>query len=490
MDSQQITVLVWALAFLVDLSIRIAAIIVIPRDRKPSAAMAWLLAIFLIPFIGILFFLLLGSSKLPKKRREKQKEINAMIAAAACGPHVASERESWPQWLKPVTVMNQALGAVPLVGGNRATLNDDYDGSIAQMTAEIGAAERFVHVEFYIVAFDDTTRQFFAALEAAVRRGVVVRVLLDHVASVRTSVHKATLAELDRIGVKWSFMLPIMPLKGKYQRPDLRNHRKLVVVDGRTAFMGSQNLINRNYDSAKNIKRGLQWQELMTQLNGPVVTSVNAIFLSDWYSETDEVITTEPPSTDTVTVDTSPDALDCQVVPSGPGYDGENNLKLFLTLIHAAQKKIIITSPYFVPDEAMMYAITSSCERGLDVQLFVSEIGDQAGVWHAQRSYYSALIDAGVTIWQYPAPFILHAKHFSIDDDVAVIGSSNMDIRSFSLDLEVSLMVRGRSFVVAMREIEDRYRSISKQLTKQEWDRRPRGATVLDGLARLTSALQ
>ena len=126
------------------------------------------------------------------------------------------------------------------------------------------------------------------------------------------------------------------------------------------------------------------------------------------------------------------------MVPSGPGYDGENNLRQFLTLVTSAQKKVIITSPYFVPDEAMMYAITSACERGLDVQLFVSEIGDQGSVWHAQRSYYKPLLQAGVQIWLYPAPYILHSKHLSIDDDVAVIGSSNMDIRSFALNSEVT----------------------------------------------------
>jgi cardiolipin synthase len=177
------------------------------------------------------------------------------------------------------------------------------------------------------------------------------------------------------------------------------------------------------------------------------------------------------------------------VVPSGPGYDTENNLRLFLSLIYGATEKVILTSPYFVPDEAMVYAITSACQRGLEVQLFVSEIGDQFMVWHAQRSYYTALLEAGVRIFLYPAPFILHSKHFSIDDDVAVIGSSNMDIRSFSLNNEVSLMVRGESFVAGMREVEQGYRDAGRELTLEEWRREPAKATFLDGLMRLTSAL-
>jgi len=490
MDSWDVSTLVIMLAIAVDLAIRVAALIVIPRGRKPSSAMAWLLAIFLIPFVGILFFLLIGSPYLPRDRREKQKTIDDLITTATYGVRFEAERSEWPAWLEPVTVLNRAVGAIPIVGGNEAHLVDDYEDSLAAMAADIDTAESFVHVEFYIVAFDATTVGFFASLENAVRRGVSVRVLLDHIACVRAAGHRRTFAELDRIGVTWSFMLPVQPLKGRWQRPDLRNHRKLVVVDGRVAWMGSQNLISRDYNAKKNIARGLKWQELMTRVTGPVVTGVNAIFIGDWYCETDEFVVHENVPAAEVARSTSPDALDCQVVPSGPGFGQENNLRLFLALVHSAQKRIIITSPYFVPDEAMIYAITSGAQRGLDVQLFVSEIGDQAGVFHAQRSYYSALLEAGVHIWMYPAPFILHAKHLSIDDDVAVIGSSNMDIRSFALDLEVSLLVRGEEFVAEMRAVEADYRRLGRELTAEEWSREPRGATFLDGLARLTSALQ
>jgi cardiolipin synthase len=226
-------------------------------------------------------------------------------------------------------------------------------------------------------------------------------------------------------------------------------------------------------------------------VTGPAVTAINAVFLSDWYAETDELLleTENVPATE-VPASTAPDALVCQVVPSGPAYEGENNLRQFLALVHSAQEKVIITSPYFVPDEAMMYAITSASHRGLDVQLFVSEIGDQGSVWHAQRSYYGGLLRSGVRIFLYPGPYILHAKHMSIDDDVAVIGSSNMDIRSFNLNFEMMLLVRGPSFVAEMREVEAGYRAIGRELTLEEWEREPASATFLDGIARLTSALQ
>jgi cardiolipin synthase len=484
-------VTIWGVIALgIDLCVKIAALIYIPRNRKPSSAMAWLLAIFLIPYAGLLFFFLVGSSKLPKKRRLKQRRVNEIIAAAAEGAEVEPHDRTWPTWFTTVVELNERLGSVPVTGGNSATLIGDYNESFTLMAEDIDRAQRFVHVEFYIVALDDSTRLLFAALEDAVTRGVRVRVLLDHIASIRTATHKQTFAELDRIGVDWRFMLPVQPLKGKYQRPDLRNHRKLVVVDDRVAYMGSQNLIDRSYNSKKNLKRGLKWQDLMTRLTGPVVGGVNAIFLTDWFCETDEILTEEFVLPREIPQQQGSKVLECQVVPSGPGFDEENNLRLFLALLYSAQERISITSPYFVPDEAMMYAITSARQRGLEVELFVSEIGDQGPVFHAQRSYYRPLLEVGVRIWLYPAPFILHAKHFSIDEDVAVIGSSNMDIRSFNLDLEVSLMVRGGSFVAALRGVQDDYRSLSRELTLAEWNTEPRRSTFLDGLARLTSALQ
>jgi cardiolipin synthase len=177
-------------------------------------------------------------------------------------------------------------------------------------------------------------------------------------------------------------------------------------------------------------------------------------------------------------------------VPSGPGFDGENNLRLFNSLVYAAQQKVIITSPYFVPDDSMLYAVTTAAQSGLEVEIFVSEIGDQILAFHAQRSYYEALLRAGVKIWLYAGPTILHAKHLTIDDQISVIGSSNVDMRSFSLDLEISVMVRGAEFLSQLRAIEDANRAMSRELTLEEWLARPLRVRVLDNLARLTAAVQ
>lgn len=475
------------LVFAFDITIRVAAIIIIPRNRRPTAAMAWLLAIYFIPFVGVLLFLLIGNPRLPRKRRKKQAQINEYIRETSEHLDFGSLRPNAPPAYTSLVTLNRNLGAMPLAGDNDAHLISDYQESLDAMAAAIREAEQYVHVEFYILQADASTDDFFRALEEVCARGIPVRVLLDHWANRGKPFYKRTLKRLTEMGAQWRLMLPVQPLKGKYQRPDLRNHRKLLVVDGSVAFMGSQNVTDSTYNLKKNIKRGLHWVDLMARLQGPAVASVNAVFLSDWYSETDEVLTNE---LDLFDIAGGPGDLDCQVVPSGPGFDAENNLRLFLGLVYYAQRKAIIVSPYFVPDEALLLAITTACHRGVQVELFVSEEGDQAMVYHAQRSYYEVLLRAGVKIWMYRKPYILHSKSMTIDDELAIIGSSNMDMRSFGLNMEISLFVRGEEFVQELRGVEEMYRGLSRQLTLEEWEKQPLRSTVLDNLARLTSALQ
>jgi cardiolipin synthase len=465
----------WAvlIAALVDLIIRVTAVIVVPRRRRPTAAMAWLLAIYFIPWIGVLLFLMIGSPRLPRARRRKQDEINAYIRDATQHQELGG--------------LNRNLGALPLTGGNAARLYPGYEDSIAAMAEAVRGATSYVHVEFYILQADAATEVFFQALEEVAARGVIVRVLLDHWANRSKPYYRQTRQRLDAMGAAWHLMLPVQPLKGKYQRPDLRNHRKLLVVDGRVAFTGSQNLTDSTYNLPVNIRRGLHWVDLMVRVEGPVVAGVNAVFLGDWYSETDEVLTDQ---FGPVGGGDRPGTLEAQIVPSGPGFEFQNNLKLFMGLLYGAQERIIIVSPYFIPDEGLLVAITTACQRGLRVELFVSEEGDQAMVYHAQRSYYEDLLRAGVRIWMYQRPLILHSKSMTIDHDVAIIGSSNMDMRSFGLNQEISMLVRGEEFVTQLRAVEDDYRAASRELTLEEWLRQPLRSTVLDNLARLTSALQ
>lgn len=478
------TVPVWATVgfFVVDMVIRLVALGAVPHNRRPSAAWGWLLVIFFFPILGGLVYLLLGRADLPERRKEKQREAARLVDPHGPGTD-AEETGKVPQWLPETVRLNEHNGAFPLVGGNRVEILDDYNGTLQQIAEQIRAAQSYVHFQFYIVAADDTTEPVIAALEAAHRRGVTVRVLIDHLGSVGYPGYKQVVRRLDAAGVPWRRMLPVRPWRGQYQRPDLRNHRKIVVVDGAVAFTGSQNVIDASYNKKKNKRKGLQWIGLMVRLQGPVVGHLDALFATDWYCETDEMVlerASEP----------KPGEVVCQVVPSGPGLDQENNLQLFNHIFATAKERITICTPYFVPDESMYNTLRTAVGRGVDVCLYLGATSNHVLTHHAQRSFYEPLARDGIRIFLYPAPYVLHAKFVLVDDEVAVVGSSNMDIRSFVLDHEINLMVVGEDFVARMDEIVEGYREKSQELKLEEWLARPWHQKYFDNTARLTSALQ
>ncbi len=351
-----------------------------------------------------------------------------------------------------------------------------------------------MHVQFYISAWDEMTAPFFESLAAAAERGVDVRFLFDHLGSRGIPGYKDFVAQAggdpDPSGRRCS---PIRPLKGDFRRPDLRNHRKILVVDGRVGFAGSQNLTEPGYNKPKNHKLGREWVELMTRVEGPVVRQLNLVFVTDWYSETRENLrsTLEPGAGGRAAPGAAVGGVGAQVVPSGPGFATENNLRLFNSMLYAAERRLSLTSPYFVPDESLLYAVTTAAQRGVDVELFVSATADQFMVHHAQRSYYDALLTAGVRIWLYPEPYVLHAKHFTVDDSLAVIGSSNMDMRSFALNYEVVLMLTGTERRRAARRGPGHLPEHVDRADPRRVARAARwGAKYVDNVMRLTAALQ
>ncbi|MFI5085505.1 MAG: cardiolipin synthase [Actinomycetales bacterium] len=478
---------VTVLSSLADLVIRVVMLGVIPGNRRPTTAMAWLLCIFFLPLPGLALFLLFGNFRLSRRRREYQAEVNHKVAVSTKAIADAVPRYDGPEWVNSVIGMNRRLGSFPSLDGNAVELFEDYQGSLDAMAAAVGEAKDYVNAEFYIMSADPATEGLFRELEAAADRGVRVRVLYDHLGSLRIKGYRKLKKRLSAAGVQWRPMLPMQPFRGMWRRPDLRNHRKILVVDGRVAFTGSQNVIEPGYRKPHNHKIGRRWVELMVRLEGPIVGTLNIMFATDWSSETEESLAGQLASHHW---ESPKDGTMCQVVPSGPGFTTENNLRLFNTLLYSAQHKITISSPYFVPDDSLLYAITTAAQRGVEVELFVSKKGDQFLVDHAQRSYYDALLTAGVRIFLYEAPLVLHAKHFTVDDDVSVVGSSNMDMRSFSLNLEVSVMFLGPDMVQRLAKVQDHYREKSTELLLEEWQNRPILARYVDNVARLTATLQ
>ena len=463
---------------------------IVPTNRKPSSATAWLLLVFLLPYLGVLLFLLLGSPKLSRRRRVEQRTMDDLIRKAVVEARMRPEQASLldPPILsryEPFVKLNTNLSDLPALGGNAVELLPDYQSVFERIARDIDGAQRYVHVEYFALSRDEETEGVFAAMERAQQRGVKVRVLMDHLGSRKYPNFKTTRERLSAAGIENHLLLPLHFLGSSYTRPDLRNHRKIVVIDGKIGFTGSQNLIKRNYFR----KDTIYYNELVARVSGPVVAELEAAFATDWYSESGVLLDSRSAPETTLEVVPAGNVL-CQVLPSGSGFENENNLKLFTSLIHAARHTLVITNPYFVPDDALMTAITSAAQRGVDVSLLNSEVSDQFLVSHAERSYYEGLLKAGVKVYQYNAPILLHSKHISIDDDIAVIGSSNLDIRSFQLNLEVTLMCYDPQVVANLRQIEADYLCKSKPVKLDQWEARPSSEKLFENISRLTAALQ
>ncbi len=468
----------------------IVLLFLVPRNRKPSSATAWLLLMYVIPFLGIIIFFLIGSPKLPKRRRAMQSTMNDTITQAVAEAQSHDEFDSLleppiPPRYEPFVKLNTHLGGLPAFAGNSVELLPDYLANLECIAQEIDRAQRFVHVEYFTLSRDEETQSVFAAMERAHRRGVKVRVLLDHQGSRTYPEFKKMRKWFTEVGIEYHLILPLHFFGSKYTRFDLRNHRKILVIDGQVGFTGSQNMIKRNYFR----KDALYYDELVAKVTGPIAAQLEAAFRTDWYSETGVLLNNNTAPETTLLPLAAGDIL-CQVLPSGSAFENENNLKLFTSLIHTAQKTVVICNPYFVPDDSLMTAITSAAQRGVDTNLINSEVSDQFLVSNAERSYYEDLLNAGVKIYQYNAPILLHAKTMSIDDDIAVIGSSNLDMRSFQLNLEVTLICYDAMVVADLRQIEANYIRKSKQVKLEEWKARSARKILLENISRLTAALQ
>ena len=335
---------------------------------------------------------------------------------------------------------------------------------------------------------DHITDDLLTALEEAAERGVEVRVLFDHIGTLRVKGYRNLLKRLKASKIQWRRMLPLLPIHGQWRRPDLRNHRKIMVIDGEVAFTGSQNLIEPSYNNPKHRKAGREWVELMACLRGPIVTTLNVVFATDWLSETDESL--EAPA-----AAARPDPTSGQRHgPGGAQRPRVHHRKQPAPLQHADLLRPapdFHLQPVLRPGRlaALRHHHGGPAGRGRGAV----RLGKGRPVPGPPRpaSYYEALLEAGVRIYLYKAPFVLHAKHFTIDDEVAVLGSSNMDMRSFSLNMEVSVMLLGRGHRErACARWKTRTGTFRSELKLEDWLQRPLAARYMDNVARLTATVQ
>lgn len=470
----------WSLLYLTsEWVIRLALLPVVARRHEPTAATAWLLVIFFQPWVGLAIYWLVGSKRVPRKRI--RQHVARVTETQRLG-HVARQLlhrvqpELGPKMV-PLVTLAEELGEMPILGHNRADLMTDAQAFFDSLVADIDTARDHVHLMFYIFAADAVGRRIADALYRAVQRGVICRVLADWVGSRRML--KTLGREMQRHGVAVHAMLPIGFFRRRVARIDMRNHRKLAVIDGRIAYTGSQNLVDPHYGH-----KDLVWRDIMVRLVGPVVHQLQHVFLEDWYAETDELLEGEhlfPPP------DTSGRAV-IQTLPSGPVYETANYQRLVVAALYAAEQRVIITSPYLVPDQALLQAIEVAAHRNVDVSLVVPRRSDQRLVAAVGRAYFDDLLKIGARLYLYNDG-LLHTKSMTVDDTLALLGSGNFDIRSFYLNFELNLLAYGPEVTAALRSIQQGYIASSKPLTLQEWQRRPLVYSTLDSVAKLFSPL-
>ena len=469
----------WAwIFFLSEWAIRLAMLVVVPLRRTPAAAKGWLLLIFFEPWGGLLLYLLIGRARLPRWQRAQLAKLPRAMGRVAerLANHPNVFHPEVDPALSQAVALAEKLGGMPILGGNAVELLVDYHGIIARLVADIDRATNHVHLLFYIFADDRTTAPVVEALGRAAGRGVRCRVLADAVGS--RSGLRTLRPRLTALGVEVHEMLPVSFFPWRKARVDLRNHRKIAVIDGRVGYTGSQNLV------AAEFKEGLSYEDLVARVTGPVVLDLQYVFAADWFVETNEVLDGEAefPSPEIA------GGVPAQALASGPAFPTQNNQRLFVALVHGARKQVVLTTPYFIPDEPLLQAMQTAALCGVEVHLVVSEKGDHPVVSLAQESYYEELLEAGVRIHLYRKNF-LHAKHLSIDDSVALIGSSNLDIRSFVLNAEVMLMSYDSDVVARLAAEQGRYYANSRPLTLAEWGQRSFGRKLAQNLARLLSPL-
>jgi cardiolipin synthase A/B len=459
--------------------IRAVMLVVVLRSKWKGAVAAWLLIIFFLPWVGLFLYLLIGTHRLPRRRIERHAKLLGEFSRLrkSITPHRHLPRPDIDPGQQTTVDLAERLTGMPGLGGNAVELLTGDTGMTDRLIDDIDAAERSVHLLFYIFADDDTGRRVADALARAVVRGVVCRVLVDAVGS--SGMLKTRAPAMRRDGIAVSACLPVNLLRFYMSRIDVRNHRKLAVIDGLFAYTGSWNIVDAGYG-----RSDIAWHDLVLRLTGPVVLELQAVFLADWYHETgmlmeDASLFPESPTEGDIPV---------QALPSGPNYPTGNYQLLAVDAVFAARERITITTPYFVPDSAFMEALRTAALRGLRVELILSARMDQVVVGYASRAYYDELLDAGVVIYHYREN-LLHTKSITIDDSLALFGTSNLDIRSFRLNFELNLVLYGSGITCRIREAQNGYLRHSDVLDPAEWARRSTSRRVLEGIARLFSPL-
>jgi cardiolipin synthase len=446
----------------------VLSIRVIMRRPPVGVSLAWLAVIFSVPFGGAVIYLMFGERRLGRQR------------AARVAAHYGSAqqwqndlRQKYPAESAQIDVIAEPLRrqaenvvGFPALPGNRIELLDDFQTIFDAIIADIDGAQSRCHFCFYIWHDGGRVTEVVNALVRAAGRGVQCRALADAMGS-KAFLKSDQARRLRDAGIELTAALPTGLFRALSVRQDLRNHRKIVVIDDQVAYTGSQNLVDPRFfkqDSGVG-----EWVDAVTRITGPAAAALNSVFELDWCLETDRKY--EAPLMSAGQTDTG-GAATVQVVPSGQDRRPEAIHQLLLTAIYAARRKLIMTTPYFVPDESMLTALLSAALRGVDVTLIVPVRNDSLLVRFASAAHFDDLMAAGAKIALFNGG-LLHTKSLTIDDTFSVFGSVNLDMRSIYLNFEISLFTYDIAFTRELTALQSRYINDSDQIDASAWGQRP-----------------
>ena len=449
-----------SLVGLVSVQLAVIARAILRPHRDPASRIAWVAVIAVIPILGIFAYLLFGETSIGRKRIDRNHAVLAGLPSPA--PPTAAEegrfRAAIPAHYAPLFRLGETINGFPPVSGNAAQLMADSNAGIDSMVADMDAATDHIHLIFYIWLADNNGLKVVEALKRAAARGVACRAMADGLGS-RAMIRSTHWEAMRAVGVQVAVALPIgnpllRPLHG---RIDLRNHRKIVIIDDRITYCGSQNCADPEF----RIKpKFAPWVDALMRFEGPIARQNQYVFAGDWMTYVDEDIRglLEAP------IDAIGDGFAAQVIATGPTVRSAAMLETFGALLYAARRELVITTPYYVPGEMLQSALCAAAHRGIRTTIVFPARNDSWEVAGASRSYYRGLLRAGVEIYEYEGG-LLHTKSITLDGEVTLIGSANMDRRSFDLNYENNILFYDASLTAAMRARQESYIASSRRVT-------------------------
>ncbi|WP_299249622.1 cardiolipin synthase [uncultured Aquimarina sp.] len=444
---------------------------------RPTKTLAWMLAIFTIPVGGMLFYLLLGRNRRKNKlfQLKRTDEIIAYLEKAESHYEPVTEEE-YQEHEKLIKLITMNCSFAPSAG-NQLRLLKNGDATFQAIFESLQKAEHFIHLQYYIFEDGHLAEGLFELFEQKVKEGVQIRILYDGIGS--RSLSKKYIRKLQKAGVEIYSFLPVK--FGKFLSSiNYRNHRKIIVIDNKIAFTGGINVSDKYVKGDPNL--GI-WHDMHLQLEGPVVHSLQAIFVMDWYliSNHEDIL-----SPSYFTTYRKVGNMTAQTVHSGPDEDFSATMQLYFSLINEAKDYVYIANPYIIPGEAILEALKVAALSGVEVRLLLSDKSDNSIVRWCVRSYFERLLQAGVKIYLFSNGFV-HSKTIVADDTVSSVGTANLDIRSFEQNYEVNVAVYDDAFALELKNDFLRDCEQSIQLDYATFVKRPWIEKLKEGVAKIFS---